>query len=159
MAQAAKAALDKGQQHGPIGDRGLAMGGTHMVAPLILVSTFKVKEGSLEDFKAYYDRLIDIVQTKEPRIIGFHGYLSQDGTEMSSIQIHPDAASFELHMQVLKENWDESFSTYATMVEGIRVDYYGATPPESALELSRQSGQDIGIKPVHIAGFTRAATT
>jgi hypothetical protein len=59
-----------------------------MAAPMILVSTFKVKEGSLEELRAYYDRLIEIVEAMEPRIIGFHGFLSEDGTEMASIQIH-----------------------------------------------------------------------
>jgi hypothetical protein len=37
------------------------------------------------------------------------------------------------------------------------VDYYGVSPPERALELSRKTGSEVGIKPVHIAGFTRAA--
>jgi hypothetical protein len=57
------------------------------------------------------------------------------------------------------EVWEETFSQSATMLEGIRVDYYGAMPPESALEAFRRSGSEIGIKPTHLAGFTRAEST
>lgn len=42
------------------------------------------------------------------------------------------------------------------MLEGLRTDYYGAMPPQAAVELSRQAGSEIGIKPIHLAGFTRA---
>jgi hypothetical protein len=45
------------------------------------------------------------------------------------------------------------------MLEGIRVDFYGAKPPESALETFRRAGSEIHVKPTHLAGFTRAETT
>jgi hypothetical protein len=61
----------------------------------------------------------------------------------------------EFHMQVQRDNWEETFSEVVTMLEGIRVDYYGAKPPDSALETFRQAGSDIRIKPTHLAGFTR----
>ena len=130
-----------------------------MAAPFILVSTFKVKEGSLEDLQDYFRTITELIQAKEPRFIAFHGFVSEDGTEMTSVQIHPDVASMEFHLQVLRDNWEETFSRYATLLEGIQVDYYGAMPPQAALELSRQAGSDVGIKPVHVGGFTRAATT
>jgi hypothetical protein len=58
-----------------------------------------------------------------------------------------------------RDNWEETFSQVVTMLEGIRVDYYGAKPPESALEPFRRAGSEIRIKPTHLAGFTRAGTT
>ena len=130
-----------------------------MAAPLIFVSTFRVKDGDLEGLKGYYRRVLGIVEANEPRAIAFHGFLSEDGTELTSIQVHPDAASFEFHLQVLRDNWEDSFSQYASMMEGYRIDYYGATPPESALAMDREMGIDPGVKPIHIAGFTRAQTS
>ena len=129
-----------------------------MAAPFMLVNTFEVKEGSLENLRNYSRRVTELMQAKEPRVIAFHCFLSEDGKEMTTIHVHPDVASMEFHMQVMRDNWEETFSQSGTMLEGIRVDYYGATPPESALETSRQVGSDIGIKPVHLAGFTRAET-
>jgi hypothetical protein len=130
-----------------------------MATPFMLVSTFKVKEGSLENLRDYSRRVTELMHAKEPRIIAFHCFLSEDGTEMSTIHLHPDVASMEFHMQVQRDNWEETFSQSATMLEGIRVDYYGAMPPESALETFRRAGSEIHIKPTHLAGFTRAETT
>lgn len=126
-----------------------------MSEPLIVISTLRVKEGKLEDLKRYYKRILDIVETNEPRVIAFHGFLNEDRTEMTSIQVHPDTASMDFHMQVLRDNWDESFSEYGQMLEMFSIEYYG-TPPESALEMDRQSEWSLSLSPLHIAGFTRS---
>jgi hypothetical protein len=125
-----------------------------MSEPLIVTSTFRVKEGKLEELKRYYKRILEIVEANEPQLIAFHGFLNEDGTEMTSIQVHPDTASMDFHMQVLRENWDESFSEYGEMLEVISVEYYG-TAPESALEMDLQGEWGLSLKPIHIAGFTR----
>lgn len=103
-----------------------------MTEPLFVLSTFKVKEGRVDDVKKHYRRILDIIEPNEPQLIAFHGFLSEDETEMTSIQVHPDTDSMEFHMQVLKDNWDALFSEYGEMLEGIRIEYYG-TPPQSAL--------------------------
>jgi len=130
-----------------------------MATPFMLVSNFKVKDGSVENLRDYARSVTELMQAKEPRIIAFHSFLSEDGTELSTIHLHPDVASMEFHMQVQRNNWEETFSEVVTMLEGIRVDFYGATPPESALETFRRAGSEISIKPTHLAGFTRAGTT
>ncbi|HSM55588.1 MAG TPA: antibiotic biosynthesis monooxygenase [Candidatus Sulfomarinibacteraceae bacterium] len=129
-----------------------------MSEPLIVISTFRVKEGKLEDLRRYYKKVIEIVESNEPQLIAFHGFINEDGTEMTSIQVHPDTASMDFHMQVLRENWDESFSEYGQVVDNISTEYYGA-PPKSALDLDDidvQSEQGLTLKPLHIAGFTRS---
>ncbi len=77
-----------------------------MATPFMLVSTFKVKDGSLENLRDYARRVTELMQAKEPRVIAFHCFLSEDRGEMST----------------------------------------------------RRAGSDIGIKPIHLAGFTRAGT-
>lgn len=127
-----------------------------MSKPLIVISKFRVKEGKLEELKKYYKKIQDIIEANNTRMIAMHGFLSEDGTEMTSVQIHSNTASMEYHMQVLKENWDESFSAYSQMVEGTTIDYYG-DPPESALAMNEQSKQVLTLLPVHIAGFTHSS--
>jgi hypothetical protein len=127
-----------------------------MSEPLIVISTYRVKEGKLEDLKRYYKKILEIVEANERQLIAFHGFLNEDGTEMTNIQVHPDTASMDFHMQVLRDNWDESFSEYGQMLEVISVEYYG-TPPESALEMDRQGGWGISLKPLHVAGVSRSA--
>jgi hypothetical protein len=88
----------------------------HDATPFMLVSTFKVKEGSLENLRDFSRRVTELMQATEPRIIAFHCFLSEDGTEMSTIHLHPDVASMEFHMQVQRDNWEETFSQSATML-------------------------------------------
>jgi hypothetical protein len=130
------------------------MKGDTMSTPLIVISKFCVRSGRLEDLKRYYRKILDIVEANEPQVIAFHGFLNENATEMTSIQVHPDAASLDLHMQVLRDNWDESFGEYSQMMDVVSVEYYG-TPPESALEMDGQGDWSLSVQPVHIHGFTR----
>ncbi|MDX1469841.1 MAG: hypothetical protein R3258_10925, partial [Acidimicrobiia bacterium] len=76
-----------------------------MPTPLIFVSSYKVKEGKVEELEAYFERMSQIVEAREPQLIAFNAFLSEDGTEMTSVQVHPDTASMETHMEVLGEVW------------------------------------------------------
>ncbi len=67
-----------------------------MATPFMLVSTFKVKQGSLENLGDFTRRVTELIQAKEPRIIAFHCFLSGDGTEMSTIHLHPDGLAEDL---------------------------------------------------------------
>ena len=127
-----------------------------MSKPLFVITKFRVKSGKFEDLKRYYRKVLDIVEANEPQVIAFHGFLNENGTEMTSIQVHPDTASLDFHMQVLKDNWDESFGAYAQMLDVIGIEYYG-TPPESALEMDRQGDWSLSVQPLHIHGFTRGS--
>jgi len=128
-----------------------------MSEPFILISRWHVKEGKRERLEHFTKKIAAIVETNEPQIIGFNYYLNEDGTELTVIQIHPDSASMDFHMQVLRENWDESFSEYSQIVEGnISVEYYG-TPPASALELDFMNERVTHLNPLHVAGFIRTA--
>jgi hypothetical protein len=124
-----------------------------MTGPVIVLSTVKVTEDKLPALTEYYQRVAEMVESNEPRIIAFNGFLNRAGTEMTSIQVHPDAASMEFHMQVLRDNWDEYFNENAQMLEYTSITYYG-TPPATALEMD--AGLDnVSVKPRHMAGFTR----
>lgn len=125
-----------------------------MSAPLVFVSTWRVKPDAGEDLERYYRRVVEIVEAHEPQIIAFHGFLSEDGSEFTSIQVHPDAASMEFHMKVLMDNWEDSFAGYADWVESVGSQYYGDRPA-GARALDERLGTVVSEKPRHVAGFTR----
>lgn len=52
-----------------------------MSEPFIFIGTHSLKEGKLEDFKKYEQELVELVEANEPRLIGFHIFLNQDGTQ------------------------------------------------------------------------------
>lgn len=127
-----------------------------MSEPLIYISKYRVKEGKRKQFEEFYKKVFAIVEANEPQFIAFHAFLNEDGTEMTNIQVHPDTASMDFHMQVLRENWDESFSEFSQMLDIVSVEYFG-TPPASALEMDLQLDLSPNLNPLHIAGFTRTS--
>ena len=129
-----------------------------MPGPLIVVSKFRVKQGKAADLKAHYERIARIVADNEPRVIAFVGFLDEAETEMTSVQVHPDTESMRFHMQVLKDNWDESFKAYSEMVEGTSIEYFGS-PPQSALNMAVEGGPTTSVNSLEIGGFVRAIAT
>jgi quinol monooxygenase YgiN len=132
-----------------------------MTQPFIAIATLRIKEGKLEDFTRAYKEVVEVVKEHEPRMIAFHGFVNDDGTEMTIIQVHPDTHSMDFHMQVLADKLGKHVAKALgpELIEPKHVEYYG-TPSETALEMDRQiPGLVIGIKPMHVAGFTRTPST
>jgi quinol monooxygenase YgiN len=131
-----------------------------MSQPFIAIATLGIKEGKLEDFTRFYKEVVETVEEHEPRMIAFHGFVDEDGTEMTIIQVHPDVASMDFHMQVLSNKLGEHVARALgpELIKPKHVEYYG-TPSISALAMDRQiPGLAVDIKPMHVAGFTRATT-
>lgn len=80
---------------------------------------------------------------------------------MTSIQIHPDAASMDFHMQVVEQVLGEEMFEWVErtdFVEPKHLEIYG-TPSTGLLEADQplvESGIARSVKPLHIAGFTRS---
>lgn len=128
-----------------------------MATPFTLVSTFKVKEGSLENLRDFSRRVTELMQAKEPRIIAFHCFLSEDGTEMSTIHLHSRRGLHGIpHAGPAGQLGGD--------LQPVRHDARGCprrllrreATPDGALETFRRAGNEIRIKPTHLAGFTRA---
>ncbi|MCK4901594.1 MAG: hypothetical protein KAS38_22615 [Anaerolineales bacterium] len=132
-----------------------------MSEPLIYISTWRIKEGKLEDYKQFTKEFLEIIKAKEPQLIAIHLFLNEDGTEVTSIQIHPDAASMDTHMQVVEQVLGEEMDEWverADFVEPKHIEIYGM-PSAGLLEADQplvESGIARSIKPLHIAGFTRS---
>ena len=132
-----------------------------MIKPLIFISTWKIKEGRLEDYKQFARELIEHFKAKEPQLIAFNTYFNEDETEMTSIQVHPDAASMDFHMQVLAKVIGEDMVEWidrADFLEPKHIEIYG-TPSAKLLEADQplvDAGIPLSVKPLHFAGFTRS---
>ena len=126
-----------------------------MVGPFIFIATNKVREGKLEAEKQRVPEWIDFIASNEPRLVAFHEYLSEDGTEVEFVQVHPDTDSFENHMRLLMGLPGRSYTETLEGTTNIRI--YG-TPSKAILEMLSQaagSGVPITILPGYLGGFTR----
>jgi hypothetical protein len=127
-----------------------------MSEPFIVISTWRIKEGKLEDLKRFQREFAEIIQANEPQLIAFNAFYNEEGTEMTSIQVHPNPTSMDFHLKVLKETLGDAMSAVAEFIEPMSLEYYGK-PPESALSIGSQSGRNFSVKPLHMGGFTRSS--
>jgi hypothetical protein len=88
-----------------------AKGGA-VAGPFIFISQSRIKEGRLDDFNRALREMATFVEANEPRVIAFEAYLNDDDTEVTGVQIHPDADSMAFHMQVAFEKSWSSISTW-----------------------------------------------
>ena len=124
---------------------------------IVYVDTSDVREGALERLKEGMKELADFVAENEPRILAYNVYFSDDGTRMTVVHVHPDAASFEYHMEVA----GPVFRRLAELVTLSSIQIYGE-PSEKVLQQSHEKAQVLGpgavvtVDALH-AGFTRFA--
>ena len=126
-----------------------------MSEPFIFISTWRIKEGKLEDLKRFQREFAEVIKANEPQLISFNAFLNEDGTEMTSIQVHPNADSMDFHLKVLRDTLGDAMSSVADFVEPKSMEYYGM-PPESLLESVSGREGTFSAKPLHIGGFTRS---
>jgi hypothetical protein len=133
--------------------------------PVIYVSTFRLKEGKFEQYQRFFAELLKVVEDNNPQLIALHAFANEDGTEMTSVNVHPDAASMEYHMQVLAEKMGllaDDLTEVFQFMEPVRIEVYG-TPGERATEMDKplmeQQGVPFIFKSHYIGGFTRPSAT
>ena len=122
-----------------------------MSGPLIYVGTYTVKPGEQDAARGRLVELADFVETNEPRMIGFNAYLDPEGNTLSIVQVHPDSASMEFHMQVNAKHFATAFDWLDTSMSG---QYFGGISDALAAELAKWDEKFMHL-PVHAAGFTR----
>lgn len=123
-----------------------------MSGPLICVLTYTIKPGKQEEARKRCAYLVDFVETNEPRMIAFHLYLDQEGNTLTIVQVHPDSASMEFHMQVNAKHFATAFDWLDT---SLNQQYFGPISDALAAELAKWDDETFTHLPVHEAGFTR----
>jgi quinol monooxygenase YgiN len=126
-----------------------------MSGPFIFIGTYTIHSGKLEETKKHLQEVTDIVETNEPRLIGFDFYLDEEGNKVTCVQVHPDAASMEFHMNLVAEHIRDAFD-YLEKTESLEV--YGAPSEALAAQLGAFAEPGgLSIMPTHEVGFTRAS--
>ena len=127
-----------------------------MSDPIVYVDTSDVLEGALDALKDAIKELVDFVEANEPRLIAYNVYLSDDGTSMTVMHVHPDSASLEYHMEVV----GPVLRRFAHLVTLTSIHIYGE-PSERVLQQVHEKALLLGRGAVKVdalhAGFTRFA--
>ena len=127
-----------------------------MSGPFIWVASYTFKEGQFENYKAWAQGLVQHVEANEPRMVAFNLFVNEAGTEVTVVQVHPDASSMELHMQVVRQYIETAYGDFLDEPTVLLVCGEGDTARQTIRELT-PPGASLMEMPRHIGGFTRAA--
>ena len=126
-----------------------------MSGQFIFIATNRLKPGKLDEEKARVPGLVDFIEANEPRLLAFNEYANEEGTEVSVVQVHPNADSMAFHMEVVAERAAAAYAETVDATTGIQV--FG-TPDKAIVEMLRRqagTGVPLSIKPHHLGGFIR----
>ena len=128
-----------------------------MTAPFIFVGTHRIKEGQLDAYVEYFREFAEFVKENEPRLIVFEGYVNDEGTLMTIVQVHPDSESMDFHMQTIGRHIGEAYDRFLDGTE--RIDVYGVPRGGVVNMISHlaTTNEPLNVSTRPIAGFTRSA--
>jgi quinol monooxygenase YgiN len=106
---------------------------------IVYVDTAEVRDGALEELKEGIKELVDFVEANEPRLIAYNVYLSDDGSRMTVVQVHPDAESLEYHLEVA----GPVFRQFVELVTLSSIQIYGEAS-EKLLKQSHEKARLLG---------------
>jgi hypothetical protein len=121
---------------------------------LIVVDTSEIREGKREELQRGIAELAAFVEANESDPISYQVFFGDDGHLMTVLQIHPDSASMERHMELA----GPVFARFADLVVLRTIDIFGS-PNEKVLEQLRRKAELLGTATVTVhgrqAGFAR----
>jgi quinol monooxygenase YgiN len=121
---------------------------------IVSVDSSEIHRGKLDELKKAMKELVEFVDTNEPQPVAYNVYLDEEGTRMTVVQVHPDSASMEFHMEVA----GSAFPRLSEFLTLSRIDIYGK-PSDRLLGQLRQKARMLGNAAVGVhdlhAGFSR----
>lgn len=125
-----------------------------MSEPIITIDSSEIRDGKLDELHAAVEELVGFVESNEPRPIAYRVYFDEDGTRMTVLQVHPDSASMEHHMEVA----GPAFPKFAELLRLRTMEIYGK-PSEDLLKQLRRKIDTLGDATIAVhelqAGFAR----
>jgi hypothetical protein len=74
-----------------------------MPGPFIFIATNRLRDGRFDLEQRRVPELSRFIEANEPRLIAFNEYVNEERSEVTVVQVHPDAASMEFHMGIVAD--------------------------------------------------------
>jgi hypothetical protein len=107
--------------------------------PIVYIDHSRIREDSIDELKAGVQRLVDLIDAREPQLIAYGFYIDEDAMRMTVVAVHPDSASLERHLDI----GSAEFRKLAHLVTLTAIECYGR-PSERALEQLRHKAATLG---------------
>jgi quinol monooxygenase YgiN len=124
-----------------------------MEQPIVFVTTHRIKDGKLEQFKQQNRSVAARIEETKPNTLAFLAYLNEEQTEVSIVHVFPDAEAMDEHMKGLSER----ASAAAEVLEFGKLEVLG-TPSDAVaaqMDSASQAGVTVRMAPHHISGYLR----
>jgi hypothetical protein len=123
---------------------------------LIFVATNRLKPGQLDAERRRVPGLVEFVEQNEPQLIAFNEYVNDNGTEVTVIQVHPDAASMQKHLGIIGERAAQAYDE--TLDATVAIQIFGPVDPQMLATMRTQAGEGVSLTVAseHLGGFTRS---
>ena len=126
----------------------------HLSEPIVFVSTHKIKEGKLDDFKRFSLEMTPLIDANKPSTVFFQSYLNEAGNEVTIVHVFPDADSMDSHFI----GADSRSAKANEFIQPEHFEIYG-TPSDQVLSAMRQLtttlGAPLSLKSQPLSGFIR----
>ena len=126
-----------------------------MSMPFVLVTTHRIVPGARERFEQVSREYLDFVEANEPQVLAHVAYVDGAGSEVALVQVHPDAASADHHLQLVAP----LLQAASDLVENVAIDVYGEPGPmlRAAVDHNAESGVAVWVAGEVLGGFARLA--
>lgn len=124
-----------------------------MSEPIVFVSTHRIKEGKLDEFRELSRKMTPLIEEGKPNTVFFQSYLNEEGTELTIVHVFPDAEAMDLHLQ----GADERSGSAREFIQPQHFEIYGPASAQAMAMLRGEAASGIGltVKPQNLAGFIR----
>jgi hypothetical protein len=126
-----------------------------MTGPFIFIATNRLKPGAYEAERHRVPGLVEFIKAGEPRLLAFNEYVNAERTEVTIVQVHPDAQSMEFHTGVVRERAAKAYAE--TLDATTQIQVFG-TPSGAVVQTLRTqagAGVPLSVHLDHLGGFTR----
>ena len=124
-----------------------------MSDPIVFISTHRIKEGKVADFKQLSREITPLIEAGKPQTVFFQAYLNEEGNEVTIVHVFPDADAMDLHFQGADERAAKAYE----FIQPQRFEIYGAPSDQvlAAMRAATGPGVDLLLKPQYLGGFIR----
>jgi hypothetical protein len=127
-----------------------------MSEPILFISHFRVKEGVLEELRAYCRDATQRLNDEKPHTLLFGVYLDDGGSTISFVHAFADTAALDLHFEGSDQRSERAYE----FIEPLGWEFYGR-PSRPVLDAMRETaaatGVPLTIHPDYVSGFLRLA--
>ncbi len=126
-----------------------------MPEPFIFVTQHTVNRGARENIAELARTFTGRVEAADTGLVEFHFNMNEDGTEVSNVQVHRDAASMDAYLPLVRDLIGAALELSTTS----SITVYGTPGPvlQEVLHQNAEQGVPVVVMSNHLDGFTRAA--